>query len=71
MNIEIPNFSEKMITKRSALRYVSSIYDHLGLISFSHIIRKLIYRDSCDQKIPWDEEILHLLKSNLRNAWRT
>ena len=50
--IKIPNFSEKMKTKRNTLKYVTPICDPLELVSSSHIKDKLIYLDSCYQKIP-------------------
>ena len=38
VNIKIVNFSENMLTKRNVLSYITSIYDHLGLIFSSHMI---------------------------------
>ena len=48
------------------LSYIASIYEVLRLISVSHIIGKLIYRELCDLKIPWDEEIPDILKSKFK-----
>ena len=62
INIKIKHFSERQITKRNVLSYAASIYESLGLISASHIILKLIYRELCDLKIPSDEEIHDALK---------
>ena len=62
INIEIPEFSERQITKRNVLSYVASIYDPLGLISAGPIIGKLVYCELCDLKTPWDEEIPDILK---------
>ena len=42
--IVVPEFNEKLITKRNALSYIESIYDLLDLIPPSHIIGKVIYR---------------------------
>ena len=66
INIEISQFSERQITKRNKLIYIASIYDPLGLISASHIIVKLIYRELCDLKIPWDKEIPDILKCKFK-----
>ena len=54
LSIVVPEFNEKLITKRNVLSYIASIYDLLGLISTSHIIGKVIYRELCDKKLPWD-----------------
>ena len=62
INIEIPQFSERQITKRNVLSYIASIYNPLGLISASHISGKLIYRELCDLKISRKEEIPDILK---------
>ena len=45
-------FNEKLIRKRNVLSYTASIYDPLGLISASHIIGKVIYRELCDRELP-------------------
>ena len=65
-NIGIPQFSERQITKRNVLSYIASIYDPSGLILASHIIGKLIYREFCDLKIPWVEEISDILKRKFK-----
>ena len=62
MSIVVPEFNEKLITKRNVLSYIASIYDPLGLISASHIIGKVVYRELCDKKLPWDTEIPQILK---------
>ena len=54
--VVVPEFNEKLITKRNVLTYIASIYDQLGLISTSHIIGKVIYRELCDKKRSWDTE---------------
>ena len=58
--------SERQITKRNVLSYITSIYDPLGLIPATYIIGKLIYRELCDIKIPWDEEIPDIMKCKLK-----
>jgi hypothetical protein len=44
-------------TKREILRFLASIYDPLGLTSPVSLVGKFIYREVCDQKLPWDKEI--------------
>ena len=51
-----------MITKKNVLSYIESIYNLLDLISPSHITGKVIYRELCDKKLPWDTEIPQILK---------
>ena len=50
-------------TKREILRFLSSIYDPLGLASPITLVGKFIYRDVCDLRIPWDAEISQHLSS--------
>ena len=44
-------------TKRGILSKLAKIYDPLGLASPTSLTGKLIYRDSCDAKIPWDANL--------------
>ena len=66
MSIVVHEFNKKLITKRNVLSYIASIYDPLGLISASHIIGKVIYRELCDKKLPWDTEIPQILKKKFK-----
>ena len=53
-------------TKREMLRFLASIYDPLGIVSPISLVAKLIYRDLCDQRCPWDAE----LSPQISNSWR-
>ena len=55
--IQTHNFS-KRLTKRSMLQTFASVYDTLGFISHYLVTGKVIYRNVCDLKLPWNEEIL-------------
>ena len=66
MSNAAPEFNKKLITKRNVLSYIASIYDPLGLISASHNIGKVIYRELCDKKLPWDTEIPNIREKNLK-----
>ena len=48
---------EKRPTKRNILSELTSVYDPIGLISPSHLIDKILYREVCKLKIPWDEVV--------------
>ena len=48
--VEIPSKIKKL-TKRAILQKLASIYDPLGIISPTTIIRKIIYCDICESKI--------------------
>ena len=54
--IGIPNFS-KRLTEKNILQILASIYDPLGFISPCFLSGKGIYRNVCDLKISWDEDI--------------
>ena len=51
------------------LSEIASIYDPLGLVSPVSVSGKMIYRDTCDNNIPWDKELPQDLKSSWNN-WR-
>ena len=42
------------VTKRETLRFLASIYDPLDIASPVSLVGKILYRDICDQRIPWD-----------------
>ena len=44
-------------TKRGILSKLAKIYDPLGLVSPTTLVGKLIYRDVCDAKLPWDASL--------------
>ena len=44
-------------TKRGVLSKLAKIYDPLGFISPTSLVGKLIYRDVCDAKLPWDANL--------------
>ena len=68
LSIVVIEFNEKLITKRNVLSYIESIYNLLDLISPSHITGKVIYRELCDKKLPWDTEIPQILKKKIKNG---
>ena len=46
----VSEFDEKLTTKRNVVSYITSIYNPLGLISATHFIGKVIYREEYDKK---------------------
>ena len=65
IGVTFPRTSTKVVTKRTVLSEIASIYDPLGLVSPVSVFGKMIYRDTCDNNIPWDKE----LPQDLRNSW--
>ena len=51
------NVEEGNMTKRSVLSQLAKIYDPLGLASPNTLNGKLLYRDICDSKVPWDARL--------------
>jgi len=45
------------LTKRRVLRKLVKVYDPLGLVSPVTLEGKLIFRDVCDEKQPWDVKL--------------
>ena len=48
---------EKQLTKRNILSELTSVYDPIGLISPTHLISKILYREVRELKIPWNEVV--------------
>ena len=44
-------------TKRGVLSHLAKIYDPLGLVLPVMLTGKQLYRDICDDKIPWDTQL--------------
>ena len=57
LSVVLIEFNEKLMTKKNVLSYIASTFVLLGLISTSHIIGKVSYRQLCQRKLPWDTEI--------------
>ena len=56
LTVIFPNESSST-TKRGILSKLATIYDPLGLASPITIQGKMIYREVCDSKMPWDAEL--------------
>ena len=54
--VEIPTESQRL-TKRNVLKTLASIYDPLGFILPVLLIGKILFRNLCDLRIPWDNKI--------------
>ena len=55
------------VTKREILRKISKIYDPSGLASPVSLAGKMLYRETCDARVPWDCD----LPRELKNAWES
>ena len=62
--VGIPTESQRL-TKRSILKTLASIYDPLRFISPVLLIGKILFRNLCDLRIPWDNEI----PQEIENKW--
>ena len=59
--------NESTPTKRGILSKVAKIYDPLGLVSPIILGGKLLYREACNEKCPWDATLpKHLVKKWLK-----
>ena len=50
------------LTKRNILSELASVYDPTGLISPTHLIGKILYREICESRISWDESLPQTIK---------
>ena len=65
LSVVTPTFKNSKTTKRNILSELASVYDPTGLISPAHLIGKLLYREICELKIPWDD----LVPQTIKNKW--
>ena len=75
IEIQIPKQTDEIITKRSVLSMLGSIYDPLGLMSPTPAVGKQIYREACEDSSQWNKEVSPSVKkdwikwaSQLRNV---
>ena len=54
-------------TKREVLGKIAKIYDPLGLASPITLEGKIIYREVCETRVPWDQK----LPQELEISWQT
>ena len=57
---------EEIITKRSILSTVASVYDPLGFVNPVIVQMKILFQDICLTKVGWDEE----LSTEISQRWR-
>ena len=62
--VEIPAESQHS-TKRNVLKTLASIYDPLGFLLSVLLIGKILFRNLCDLRIPWDNKI----PQEMENKW--
>ena len=71
LEVQIPD-TQVVYTKRGVLQYISSIYDPLGVICPVTLLGKEIYRQICESKLSWDEQlsgdILNCFKDFCKNT---
>ena len=63
-------------TKREVLRKIATIYDPLGLASPITLEGKMLYREVCETRIPWDQKLpqellCHAVMSISCQTWET
>ena len=66
IEVSFPETTVEKVTKREILATTAKIYDPLGLVSPVTLVGKMLYRQACDMKFPWDQE----LPSDLRSCWK-
>ena len=64
------------VTKREVLRKIETIYDPLGLASPITLEGKMLYREVCETRIPWDQKLpqellCHAVMSISCQTWET
>ena len=63
LSVVIPTFKKNhQLTKRNILNKLASVYDPTKVILPAHLIGKILYREICELKIPWDESVPQKIK---------
>ena len=63
LEVTVPSYQDdELVTKRSVLSHLGSIYDPLGIISLTLPEGKRIYREVCEEKRGWNTEVSPKLK---------
>ena len=62
---------ETPATKRELLKKLANVYDPLGLTTPFTLQGKLIYRDICNQKLPWDAQLTRNLTERVKKWEQT
>ena len=58
LEVTVPSYQDdELVTKRSVLSHLGSIYDPLGIISPTLAEGKRIYREVCEEKRGWNAEV--------------
>lgn len=53
------------------LRFLASVYDPLGVASPVSLVGKLLYREVCDQHLPWDQKVLETVSKQWKKIGRS
>ena len=65
LSIESPAI-KNVSSKREALSELAKVYDPLGLVSSTTLVAKILYREMCEAKLPWDTE----LDERIKRRWQ-
>ena len=58
LEVTVPEFPQsKPVTKKTVLSHLGSIYDPMGILSPTLATGKHIYRETCEEKASWNEEV--------------
>uniref|UniRef100_A0A1I7X8D8 Reverse transcriptase domain-containing protein n=1 Tax=Heterorhabditis bacteriophora TaxID=37862 RepID=A0A1I7X8D8_HETBA len=65
LSFSLPTYSATVLTKRSILKFIASIYDPLGLISPILVLPKLLLQKLWKTSLSWDDD----LTNELEDEW--
>ena len=61
-----PPVGNKLFTKKECLSQIMKLYDLTGIVQPYHLKAKLIFQQSCEMKIQWNEELPSPLQENFK-----
>ena len=59
------------VSKREMLRFLASVFDPLGIGSPMSFVGKLLYREVCEQHLPWDQKVLETIAKRWKGFERS